>query len=386
MSSIFIQSTKASVNKRLLASLFATSTFIAGTAYYFNQPSQKPTPQSNKNGKYLITSTAPLISYIANKKDEHSKDEYQKVYNSIAQLIEDYDSYDEGIGLGPVLVRLAWHQSGTYTRPDLNTDAPSHSCPAANHLKNSDGSLGVGGSFGGTMRHSQEAGDGANAGLQNARYILEKVHKQFPWISYGDLYTLGGVTAIQEMGGPKIGWRSGREDLDETYQQINKLPDASKGADYVRHLFARMGFNDREVVSLIGAHCLGSCHVNAPPFPTLDDDDEGESSGPGSGYTGRWTASPNMFTNEFFKLLLSEKWEFKKWDGPQQYVNKDDLMMLPADMALIQDPKYKKIVETYAKDQDQYFKDFAKDFQKLLELGITFNKDSWYFKTLEEQS
>jgi hypothetical protein len=31
-------------------------------------------------------------------------------------------------------------------------------------------------------------------------------------ISYGDLWTLGGVCAIQEMAGPKIPWRPGRID------------------------------------------------------------------------------------------------------------------------------------------------------------------------------
>lgn len=30
------------------------------------------------------------------------------------------------------------------------------------------------------------------------------IHEQFPWISHGDLYTLDGVTAIQEFHGPKM--------------------------------------------------------------------------------------------------------------------------------------------------------------------------------------
>lgn len=34
-----------------------------------------------------------------------------------------------------------------------------------------------------------------------ARDFLEPVKKQFLWISYADLYTLAGVTAIEEMGG-----------------------------------------------------------------------------------------------------------------------------------------------------------------------------------------
>lgn len=40
------------------------------------------------------------------------KDDYQKVYAAIAKLLEEKDDYDDG-SYGPVLVRLAWHCSGT---------------------------------------------------------------------------------------------------------------------------------------------------------------------------------------------------------------------------------------------------------------------------------
>ena len=51
-------------------------------------------------------------------------------------------------------------------------------------------------------------------------------------------------------------------------------------------------------------------------------------------------------------------------------------MMLPSDIAMIQDPEFKKYVEMYAKDQELFFKDFAKAFSKLLELGVAFG--SWF--------
>ena len=40
------------------------------------------------------------------------KDDYQLVYNAIAKLLEEKDDYDDG-SYGPVIVRLAWHCSGT---------------------------------------------------------------------------------------------------------------------------------------------------------------------------------------------------------------------------------------------------------------------------------
>jgi hypothetical protein len=47
------------------------------------------------------------------------------------------------------------------------------------------------------MRFSPESLHGANAGLQLARELMEKIKKEYPWISYGDLWTLGGVAAVQ---------------------------------------------------------------------------------------------------------------------------------------------------------------------------------------------
>jgi cytochrome c peroxidase len=55
-------------------------------------------------------------------------------------------------------------------------------------------------------------------------------------------------------------------------------------------------------------------------------------------------------------------------------------MMLPSDIAMIQDPEFKKYVEMYAKDQELFFKDFAKAFSKLLELGVAFPVGGSWFK------
>lgn len=115
-----------------------------------------------------------------------------------------------------MLVRLAWHASGTY---DKNT--------------------GTGGSNGATMRFAPENNWGANAGLAIARDILEPVKKQFPWISYADLWTLAGAVAVEEMGGPHIAWRPGRNDVEESSLVAlsdGRLPDGDKGAKHIRDM------------------------------------------------------------------------------------------------------------------------------------------------------
>lgn len=47
----------------------------------------------------------------------------------------------------------------------------------------------------------KEGDYGANAGLKVARDLLEPIKEKFPWISYADLWTLAGATAVEEMGG-----------------------------------------------------------------------------------------------------------------------------------------------------------------------------------------
>jgi cytochrome c peroxidase len=285
--------------------------------------------------------------YYYNKKDVHlikgsagetqgifkpTQDDYQKVYDEIARLLVEKDEYDDG-SYGPVLVRLAWHASGTY-----------------------DASTNTGGSNGATMRFAPEMDHGANAGLKHARDFLEPVKAKFPWISHSDLWTLAGVCAIQEMQGPIIPWRPGRQDRDVSHcTPDGRLPDASKNQDHIRAIFGRMGFDDREMVALSGAHALGRCHTDR------------------SGFSGPWTFSPTVVTNEYFRLLMDEKWGWKKWNGPAQYEDKGkSLMMLPTDMALVKDKEFMKHVERYAKDGQVFFKEFSDVIVKLLELGVPF--------------
>ncbi|KAJ1569790.1 heme peroxidase, partial [Nowakowskiella sp. JEL0078] len=293
----------------------AIAAFAAAGAYYMYSGDNQSTS--------LVVANKPL--------------EYQLVYNKIASILENND-YDDG-SYAPVLIRLAWHASGTY-----------------------DKSAGNGGSNGSTMRFGPEASDGANAGLQVARDLLEPIKKEFPEISYADLWTLAGVVAIQEMGGPTIPWRAGRTDAVSVaaVPPQGRLPDASKDQSHVRQVFNRMGFNDQEMVALIGAHAVGRCHTDR------------------SGFDGPWTFSPISFTNDYFKRLVEDKWVEKKWNGPKQFADKatGNLMMLPADIALIKDKGFKKYVDIYAKNEQKFFDDFASAFSKLIELGVSFKEDA----------
>ena len=263
---------------------------------------------------------------------------YVAAYAAIASLLDDLD-HDDG-SWGPIFLRLAWHAAGTYDKRDDS-----------------------GGSGGGaTMRFAPEAAHGANAGLGAARARLEAVKAAFPALSYADVWSLAGVVAVQEMAGPSIPWRAGRTDAASAAACTpdGRLPDADKKAPHLRAIFYRMGLTDAEIVALSGAHALGRCH------PTS------------SGFTGPWTFSPTTFSNDYFKLLLSETWQPKPWSGPLQFedAKTKSLMMLPSDLALIEDPEMKAHVEAFAKDSGAFFRAFAAAFVKLQELGVKFPADA----------
>lgn len=101
---------------------------------------------SQSNGSLLSGSAGETKGVFTPKQED-----YQRVYNEIAARLEEKDDYDDG-SYGPVLVRLAWHASGTY-----------------------DAATGTGGSNGATMRFAPEGDHGANAGLKAARDFLEPV-------------------------------------------------------------------------------------------------------------------------------------------------------------------------------------------------------------------
>jgi cytochrome c peroxidase len=221
--------------------------------------------------------TAGAVVVLYSIPDAHAKEavDLAKVRDSIKDVIEtDMDKRGDGTSLYGTFIRLAWHCAGTYSKEDDS-----------------------GGSNGARMRFDPEASWGANAGLGVARDALEPIKAKYPEISHADLYTLAGVVAVEEAGGPTIPFRLGRTDAEsgETSPPDGRLPDADKGSrpktvQHIRDVFYRMGFNDKEIVALLGAHALGRCHTDR------------------SGYWGPWTFAENTFSNEYFRLLVDERY------------------------------------------------------------------------------
>jgi catalase (peroxidase I) len=232
----------------------------------------------------------------------------------------------------PFIIRLAWHASGTYDKV---------SC--------------TGGSDGATMRFAPEIDDPANAGLPIAQDILLSVKQQFPDVSIADLWTLAGCVAIECMGGPKVPFQYGRSDDTDNRRcpAHGRLPDAKLGASHLRDVFYRLGMEDRDIVALSGAHTVGSCHRLR------------------SGFDGPWTSHPLHFDNEYFRNLMEKTWVINPDSNPEQYMDVEtkQLMMLPTDICLVEDDKFKEYVALYAQDESKFFMDFATAFGKLINLG-----------------
>jgi cytochrome c peroxidase len=273
---------------------------------------------------------------------EQKKTDWAQLRKDLEEWM-DIEDFDDG-SFAPICIRLAWHSAGTWD-PKTQT----------------------GGSDGATMRFSPEADHGANAGLHVARNRIREIKAKYPDVTYADLYVLAGLVAVEAMGGPRIPFRPGRSDVrgpatpheDKRFSPDGRLPDAAiqKAAHYRDVFRDRMGFTDQEIVALLGAHSVGRCHTTS------------------SGFDGPWTRSPTTFSNQYFKELLETKWTEKKWKGPRQFEDPTgELMMLPSDIALIEDAEFKKWVEVYAKDQGRFFKDFSSAFKKLTELGVNFPK------------
>ncbi|XP_062219302.1 probable L-ascorbate peroxidase 8, chloroplastic [Phragmites australis] len=241
----------------------------------------------------------------------------------------------------PILVRLGWHDSGTY---DKNIEEwPQR------------------GGADGSLRFDAELKHGANAGLINALKLIQPIKDKYPGITYADLFQLASATAIEEAGGPKIPMKYGRVDVTTPEQcpPEGRLPDAGPRdpAEHLREVFYRMGLDDKGIVALSGAHTLGRSRPDRSGWGKPET--KYTKGGPGEPGGQSWTVEWLKFDNSYFKDIKEQR--------------DQDLLVLPTDAALFEDPSFKVYAEKYAEDQEVFFKDYAEAHAKLSDLGAKFD-------------
>ena len=182
----------------------------------------------------------------------------------------------------------------------------------------------------------------------------------------------------------------------------NGNPDPVASARDIRTTFGRMAMNDEETVALIaGGHTFGKTHGAADPDKYVSAEPAGasieemstgwkNSLGNGhsentitSGLEGAWTTKPAQWTHDYFNHLFGFEWElYKSPAGANQWRPKDNggagtvpdahiegkthqPFMLTSDLALREDPAYRKISERFHKDPAAFEDAFARAWFKL---------------------
>ncbi len=178
-------------------------------------------------------------------------------------------------------------------------------------------------------------------------------------------------------------------------------PDTLAAADDIRLAFGRMAMNDEEIVALIaGGHSFGKAHGAKKPSDCVGAEPAAsaiENQGIGwknkcgkghsedtttSGLEGAWTQTPTRWSSLYLSNLMGFDWVMTKSPaGAIQWVPSDASaksvpdahikgkkhlpIMFTTDLALKEDPEFRKIVERFLADPKEYELAFAKAWFKL---------------------
>jgi len=182
----------------------------------------------------------------------------------------------------------------------------------------------------------------------------------------------------------------------------NGVPDPLLAAKDIREAFSRMAMNDEETVALIaGGHTFGKAHGAHKPSDCTGKEPAGEAveeqglgwknkcgKGNGadtitSGLEGAWSVNPVAFTTQYLDNLFKFEWvQTKSPAGAIQWIPKDgqaaDLVpdahdktkrhapiMFTTDLALKEDPEYRKVSLRFKENPKEFELAFAKAWFKL---------------------
>jgi catalase-peroxidase len=354
-------------------------------------------------------------------REEFKSLDYQALKADLHELMTDSQEWwpaDYG-HYGGLFIRMTWHAAGTYRimdgRGGGNTGnqrfAPLNSWPDNGNLDKARRLLWpIKRKYGKKISWADlmilagnvaiESMGGKTLGFGGGRPDIWAPEEEINWGSEKEWLDNKRYTGKRDLANPLGAVQMGLIYVNPQGPDGN--PDPLASAHDIRETFSRMAMNDEETVALVaGGHTFGKAH-GAGPEDSVGAEPEGASiekmglgwmsshgSGKGSdtitsGVEGAWTANPTKWDNGYFDLLFGYEWELTKspagahiWHAIDQKdedlapdaedgTKKVPTMMTTADMALREDPEYKKISKRFHENPDELANAFAKAWFKLL--------------------
>ena len=356
-----------------------------------------------------------------NYKEEFKKLDYFALKKDLTDLMTDTQEWwpaDYG-HYGPFFIRMTWHAAGTYRTADGRGGggtgdqrfAPLNSWPDNGNLDKARRLLWpIKQKYGNQISWADlfiltgnvaiESMGGKTFGFSGGRNDIWSAPEDIYWGRETEWLGNKRYTGERDLEVPLGAVQMGLIYVNPQGPDGNPDPIAS-GKD-IRETFARMAMNDEETVALTaGGHTFGKAH-GAGDASLVGSEPEGapieemgfgwiskHASGKGSdaitsGIEGAWTTNPTKWDNGYFDLLLGYDWKLTKspaganiWhavDQKEEHMAPDaedeskkvPTMMTTADMAMREDPEYRKISERFHKNPDEFQEAFARAWFKLL--------------------
>ena len=356
-----------------------------------------------------------------NYREAFSKLDYAALKKDLLALMTDSQEWwpaDYG-HYGPFFIRMTWHAAGTYRTADgrggggtgAQRFAPLNSWPDNGNLDKARRLLWpIKKKYGQNISWADllilagnvaiESMGGKTFGFSGGRDDIWAPEEDIYWGAEGEWLGNKRYSGERDLQHPLAAVQMGLIYVNPEGPDGN--PDPLASAHDVRETFARMAMNDEETVALVaGGHTFGKAHgagdaalVGAEP-EGADIDQMGlgwiSSFGSGkgrdtitSGIEGAWTANPTQWDNGYFDLLFGYEWKLVKspagahiWHAidpkPEDLApDAEDAsirvptMMTTADMAMREDPAYRKISKRFHENPDEFADAFARAWFKLL--------------------
>ena len=356
-----------------------------------------------------------------NYRNEFKKIDYESLKKDLNDLMTDsQDWWPADYGhYGPFFIRMTWHAAGTYRNSDgrggggtgAQRFAPLNSWPDNGNLDKARRLLWpIKQKYGEKISWADllilagnvaiESMGGKTFGFSGGRADIWGPEEDINWGIEKEWLDNKRYKGKRELDNPLAAVQMGLIYVNPEGPDGN--PDPIASAKDIRETFGRMAMNDEETVALVaGGHTFGKAHGAAPDENVGKEPEGAEIENMGFGWTnkygsgvgrdtitsgieGAWTTNPTQWDNGYFDLLFGYEWELTKSPAGAHIwhaINQDDnhlapdaedssikvpTMMTTADIAMIQDPAYKKISKHFHENPTEFADAFARAWFKLL--------------------